>query len=232
MNNDFYGRFENIGATRQDTLGAVVSRTEAEAVQTQRDADSPPKMSFLVGFGAFLLGIYNLAVACIAVAVISEVYFDDLATIANLELPLPRDPSLLMDLKVALLTGFGASLGACLLGFLGLFQHAVLAPEFNARFFGSYVIGPWAAIFLGLSSYVLVRAGLLAFGGIDDVTRLSSTNRLSYLALGILVGFAWNRVLSKLSDIAAQMFSSGSQRPAIGTHAPNAQDEKPSSREQ
>jgi hypothetical protein len=176
-----------------------------------------PKMSGFFMFLALILGIYIVGVALVSIVCIWEIYFDKLNWVAGQGITLPDDMTLRTDLRLALLAGTGAILGGCLLCFLGLFRHVVLVPEFNARFFGSYLIGPWAVFFLGLTAYVLVRAGLLAFGGVQDVSEITSANELSYLALGLLVGFAWNRVLMKLAALAEELFSSNATRPQIAT---------------
>lgn len=162
-----------------------------------------------VAVAAFVIAIYTLAVSCLVLGGIYEVHINELSSLKSVGIAIPQDASSFADVRLALLTAFGASLGACLLSFSGLFNHAVLNADFSPRFIGSYVIAPLAIMFLGLAAYALVRAGLLVFGNVSNLENIASVNELSYLAFGILVGFSWNRVLGRIADIASDIFSGG-----------------------
>jgi hypothetical protein len=158
-----------------------------------------------------LLGFYLVVVATVALVGIYDIRANDFALAKSLKFTVPTAPETLADVRIALLTMLGASLGACLLSFLGLFQHAVLTANFNHRFFGSYLVGPIAVVFLGLAVFILARAGLFVFGNVGDTTKITPNNELSFLGLGILVGFSWNHVLTRIAELGAQIFASTKQ---------------------
>jgi hypothetical protein len=111
------------------------------------------------------------------------------------------------DVRIAMMAGLGASLGTCFLCFQGLFSYAVQSPNFHPRMIGSYIIGPLAVAGLGVGAFVLIRAGMFVFGGVAIVQNLTPANEISFVALGILVGFAWRHVLSKMEQLSSEMFS-------------------------
>lgn len=156
---------------------------------------------------AFLVGLYLLLVSASAVLAIYILGFTDWLTIERLGVFRPGAEATLEDVRCALLSGVGAMLGACVLGFVGLFKHAVTTAGFNPRFLGSYLLGPLAVILLGLIAFVLVRTGLLAFGGPDGPLSPSLVARLSYTALGILVGFSWQRMIARVATVTSQFLS-------------------------
>lgn len=101
-----------------------------------------PQLGVLVGVVCLLLGLYLLVVSAASLVGIYDIRTNNLAIATTLGLALPKEVEALADVRIALLTMFGASLGACLLSFLGLFRYAVLGGNFTLRFFGSYLVGP------------------------------------------------------------------------------------------
>lgn len=119
-------------------------------------------------------------------------------------------------------TALGAVIGAAILSLYGLHQHAAMKADFRSSYLGSYVVGPWASAFLGVAAYALVRGGLLVFGGSGEVDGATPSTQLAYLALGILTGFAFDRVLAKMNDLAEQVFARAAPRPASSQANPAA----------
>lgn len=159
------------------------------------------RMPVWLSFVSVLIGIYLLFLSCASVGALSWLSFT-----GSSELGLQS--ANLREARAGLLTGAGAALGGSLLGFVGLFRHAVLNADFNPRYIGSYLIGPLALVFLGIVAFVLVRAGLWAFGGAETIPSEELPNRLAFAALGILVGFSWRRLVGRLADISAHVLSS------------------------
>jgi hypothetical protein len=109
----------------------------------------------------------------------------------------------------------GTVLGAVVISFRGLHDHGVIRGDFRPSFAGSYLLGPWASAFLGIAMYGLIRGGLFLFSGTANGGEGAEATDFTYLGLGFLIGFAWNRVLAKLDSLAAEMFRAGSDaRPA------------------
>lgn len=175
----------------------------ALSVIAEYTSPRPEKMAIWVSFVAFLLGVYLLAVSAMAILSIFEVLTGQFNLVH-------LDPavSVEQDIRIALMAGLGASLGSCFLCFQGLFRYAVHAPVFHPRMIGSYIIGPLAVVGLGIGAFVLIRAGMFVFGGVAVVQNLTPANEISFVALGILVGFAWHHVLAKLEQLSTEMFAS------------------------
>jgi hypothetical protein len=104
-------------------------------------------------------------------------------------------------------TAGGAVLGAIILSFRGLHKYAVVLREFHVAYSGSYLLGPWAAGLLGVTTYAMLRGGLLVFAG-GEQSALSDSSVYAYLALGIVTGFSWERMLARIDDLAKQIFGS------------------------
>jgi hypothetical protein len=177
------------------------------------------RLGFQLGLLCFALGLWLTVVAAVALVGIYDIRANDFALAKAMGFRVPTDAETLSDVRIALQTMLGASLGACLLSFLGLFQYAVTSATFVPRFLGSYLIGPVAVVFLGLAVFILARAGLFVFGNVSDTTKITTSNELSFLGLGILIGFSWNHVLAKIAEIGAQVFASTKQ---ISTRTPGA----------
>jgi len=114
------------------------------------------------------------------------------------------------DISIMLITlsftMLGGMMGAVLHGLVGLHIHAVIKGEFNRRFIGSYILGPFGAAFLSLAIFCIIQGGLMALGGEvsapDEILRAS----LFYIAVGVLCGFAFDTVILRIDGIAKQMF--------------------------
>lgn len=115
----------------------------------------------------------------------------------------------------------GGVLGAVILSFQGLHEYAAVRGTFRASYSGSYLVGPWVAAIIALAAYALVRGGLLIFGG-QSAPGAPGASNYAYLALGILTGYAWNKVLRKLGDVANQLFASSEPTAAQRDRPPEA----------
>lgn len=105
----------------------------------------------------------------------------------------------------------GAVLGAVILCLQGLHKHAVVLRNFRGRFGGSYLLGPWASGLLGVATYAMLRGGLLVFGtdsGASGGAAIDNGSSYAFLAIGIMTGFAWERMLARIDDAARQLFGS------------------------
>lgn len=163
---------------------------------------------------ATLLGVYLLACSTLPLYLMATVWCESLVPLDRL-LPLV-DLAALQPAQVASVQTFtyaacGAILGAIISCLRGLHLHAVVLGNFRRCYSGSYLIGPWAAALLGITSYAMVRGGLLMFG---DGQPGDSDERscYAYLALGILTGFSWERMLARVDDAARQIFGSRGSR--------------------
>lgn len=158
---------------------------------------------------AFVLGLYLLGLAGAIGVALYDIWFNNLSSFRSLGFSPPPEPEHLLNVRVLLMTGLGASLGACLMNLLGLYKHAVVRRDFAMRYVGSHILGPLAVAILGFAVFVLVRAGLLAFGNVNTLDRLSSANEISFVALGVLTGYSWDYVLLKIQRITKEVFASG-----------------------
>ncbi len=119
----------------------------------------------------------------------------------------------LATIKTISYTIVGSVIGAVIISLKGLHVHGVVHQEFKNSYSGSYVIGPWAAGLLAIAVYGLMRGGLLIFGGASEIENPTQATEFSYLGLGFLIGFAWDKVLVKLNTLAVQIFGDESNKP-------------------
>jgi cystathionine beta-lyase family protein involved in aluminum resistance len=170
----------------------------------ERELDSQKPSAAFIGF---LLGVFTIAIAAGTGIALYDVWFNSFGIFKTVGMMLPANPDAVRDIRVLTMSGLGATMGACLMNLLGLYKHAVLRRDFGLEFVGSYLLGPFAVILLGFAVFVLVRAGLFAFGGVSDLSAISPANEVSFMALGILTGYSWDHVLLKIQRIAKEMFA-------------------------
>ena len=85
----------------------------------------------------------------------------------------------------------GSLFGAIILSFKGLHKYAATKKNFESSYIGSYLIGPWAAAFLGIVMYGIIRGGLFIFGGMDTINSGNEATEFSFLVwdlLSVLLG--------------------------------------------
>ncbi len=126
-------------------------------------------------------------------------------------------------LKTLTYTIAGSMIGAVIISFQGLHRHGAVERDFRASYVGSYLIGPWAASLLGVVVYGLVRGGLFLFGGSSDLDGPSQATQFGYLGLGALTGFAWEKVLRKMGELADQVLGIGDSKTSDRTRTPGDQ---------
>ena len=162
--------------------------------------DSRPHPSLVFG-----VAIYDLAIGIGAVYVVTDLLLGGpvagaLPAIAGDAGP-PAEA-----IRFLTLTGLGASLGASLHCLFGLYVHACVLENFRKSFLGSYLLSPIAAFLLGVATFLVLQAGLLALGEgfaeADDVLQAS----LFYSAIGTLVGFSFDAVILRIDGVTRQLF--------------------------
>jgi hypothetical protein len=137
-------------------------------------------------------------------------------------------------LKTLLCTIAGSVIGAVIISFQGLHEHGAVRGTFEASYIGSYLIGPWAAALLGVAVYGLIRSGLFILGGVSEIDSPNEATQFGYLGIGTLIGFAWNKVLLKLSGVADEILGTrggSSPQPTPLSSHPEPVDDNRSSRE-
>lgn len=172
--------------------------------QTEPPLKGSGSMSTRDGAIAAALGVYLLICSGLTLQLLAHVWSGSLDLLQVLFFGLALDESHLSALQPFSYAACGAVLGAIILSFRGLHKHAVVQRSFRSSYSGSYLIGPWAAGLLGVTTYVMLRGGLLVFGGEQGTA--DETAAHAYLALGILTGFSWERMLARIDDAARQLF--------------------------
>lgn len=105
----------------------------------------------------------------------------------------------------------GAALGSILHSLYALFLHGLVLSDFQPRFYGSYILGPFAAALLGVGLFVIFQGGLLV---ISEGTPTGSglvRATMFYAGLGVLTGFAYDAVLVRIDGVARQIFGAQHQ---------------------
>jgi hypothetical protein len=108
-------------------------------------------------------------------------------------------------LKTFSYTVAGSIIGAVMISFKGLHEYGAVQGSFVLRYTPSYLVGPWIASLMGIAVYGLVRGGVFIFAGAGEIESPNEATQLGYLGLGVVVGFAWDKVLTKLESAADQV---------------------------
>jgi len=166
----------------------------------------PRRMTAREGAIAGALGIYLLMCGGLTLQLLAHVWSGSLALVQTLFPGALLEEAHLPEIQPFTYAACGAVLGAIMLCFRGLHKHAVVQGTFRSSFSGSYLLGPWAAGLIGIAMYAMLRGGLLAFGGEQAAPDAGGAH--AYLALGIMTGFSWERMLARIDDGARQMFGS------------------------
>ena len=150
-----------------------------------------------------LLGLYNLSCALIG----GLLFFDTAAHNYSLWIFFSANTeSTSLTIAPLMYTISGSLIGASILCLKGLHRYAVLEKKFNAVYFGSYVLGPWAASVVGIVVFCSVKVGLFVFGNKASITDDSQQTDFTYFLIGFLSGFSWEKALEKLNRLANELF--------------------------
>ncbi|MGH6943050.1 MAG: hypothetical protein ACREH6_02365 [Geminicoccaceae bacterium] len=190
--------------------GSEARREPAAIVESEgRPQQAAHSMTTAEGATAIAVGLYLLLCSGLTLYLLGDVWTKSFLWFGWLFpafVPGAEESQLLALQTFAYATG-GAVLGAVILSFRGLHKYAVVLRTFHVAYSGSYLLGPWASGLLGITTYAMLRGGLLVFAG-GEQGALSETSVYAYLALGIVTGFSWERMLARIDDLAKQIFGS------------------------
>jgi hypothetical protein len=170
------------------------------------------------GLTAFLLSVYLLSCGVFTLWFMAYVWCGSYELFRPLFPHLDPDqlkPEHAGDVLTFVNTLGGAVLGALILCFRNMYKYAVVLNSFRIRFSGSYLIGPWAAALIGIAAYAMVRGGLLVIGA--DAGEAEGPSSYAFLSIGIITGFAWDRMLVRIDNTARQIFGSRKQAAAAAS---------------
>ena len=157
-------------------------------------------------WGPLLLALYNVLLGASIAYVLASLIMHWPTTLAAQASAATAAIQAEATVRFLVLTSLGAGFGAVIHNLLGLHIHVAVVGDFQARFSGSYVLGPIAAMGLGFALFVILQGGLMALGG--DTVKPDDSLRpaLFYIAIGILTGLAWDVIVLKFDTIARQLF--------------------------
>ncbi len=121
-------------------------------------------------------------------------------------------PEWLKPLVLPLLTTIlGGAIGNVLYSIRVLFIHYVKKCDYDPRWAGKYVSGPFEAAVLSLVVYALLRGGVASMTGVSLTADVESETQmatviLAALGLGALVGFSIRDVVGWLQNLSATIF--------------------------
>jgi hypothetical protein len=162
-----------------------------------------PNLSALI---PLFLGAYLLTCSWFVLYLLTDIWSGSLVKLAWILPGINLSDGHLQAVQCFSQTAGGAVLGAIILCFRMLHKHAVVLKDFDARYAGSYMIGPWAAGLLGITVFTMLKSGQTFLG---DFGAQESLSCYFYLLLGIVTGFSWERVLARIDGAAKQIFGSG-----------------------
>ncbi len=106
----------------------------------------------------------------------------------------------------------GGLLGNVLYNIRVMYVHYVKRCDYDTRWVGKYLSGPWEAAALALVVYALLRGGVATLSGVSLVsegsngTAIQDTAMLAALGLGALIGFSIRDVIGWLQRLSETLF--------------------------
>lgn len=115
-------------------------------------------------------------------------------------------------LKTINYTVIGAMFGNVLFQIRSLFTFYLEddGANYDERWLGKYIIGPFESAALALVVLALIRGGVSLFGG-ESGPLTSSTNNFAAFGVGSLIGFGMRDAVIWLRTMASTMFNSNGQ---------------------
>jgi hypothetical protein len=179
---------------------------EIVAVVVAEEAPAATPQPRIRPWGPLLLAVYNLIAGAAIVVAIGAILTRWIIPVLPAGDPAAAANQAEAAVRFLALTALGSGFGAVIHNLLGLHVHYAVVGDFQPRFSGSYVLGPFGAAGLGFTLFVILQSGLFALGG--DVAKPEDALRASlfYVAIGILTGLAWDTIILRLDAIARQLF--------------------------
>ncbi len=146
-----------------------------------------------------IVGFYLLAALFVLIAIAAATYFEHINDVL---------------LKTVLYVGVAGGLGGVFYGIRGFIYHTS-EDDFDPKWRWWYLYHPVTGFVLGILAYFLVVGGLLTLGSVSQVDYTKGV--LLYCAIGFLAGFSAKKFNEKLDELASNLFSTSSTRPAVTT---------------
>ena len=117
-------------------------------------------------------------------------------------------------LKTINFTVIGAMFGNVLFQIRSLFSFYLEdeGKNYDERWLGKYIIGPFESAALALVVLALIRGGVTLFGG-ESGPAATSTNNFAAFGIGSLIGFGMRDAVTWLRTVASTMFNSNGHTP-------------------
>ena len=87
-----------------------------------------------------------------------------------------------------------------------ILHHYYVKKDFNFRWLGKYVTGPWESAGLAMVVLALIRGGVALFGGALG-TEVDPVSNFASFSVGAHVGFATRDVIGWINNLAQRFFT-------------------------
>lgn len=125
--------------------------------------------------------------------------------------------------KLLLVVGYvasGALSGSVLYQIRMLYKYYIQHSNFDSKWLGKYITGPWEAIALALAVLSLIQGGGVVLGGSNFT--LTAGNGFAAYGLGALIGFGIREVVGWLGNLAKATFPTEPKKSKSLGHDENA----------
>lgn len=117
-------------------------------------------------------------------------------------------------LRTILFTIVGGIMGNVLYLVRQLYNHYAKLKDYDPRWFGKYITGPWEGAGMAMVVLALIRGGVAVFGG-STGTDVTAVSNFAAFGTAALVGFGMRQVVGWLEGLVRTMFIDTEQGTAL-----------------
>jgi hypothetical protein len=130
-------------------------------------------------------------------------------------------------LRTILFTIVGGIMGNVLYLVRQLYNHYAKIRDYDPRWFGKYITGPWEGAGMAMVVLALIRGGVAVFGGSTD-SDVTAVSNFAAFGTAALVGFGMRQVVGWLEGLVRTMFTDTepTKKPANDEEVSGQDDEK------
>jgi hypothetical protein len=110
----------------------------------------------------------------------------------------------------------GGLMGTVLYMIRQLFTYYAKRNDYDPRWLGKYITGPWEGAGMAMVVLALIRGGVAVFGG-SMGTDVTGASNFAAFGTGALVGFGMREVVGWLEGLVETMFTAGESKGANGS---------------
>ena len=189
-----------VDPTRRDATAANLNMEEGEDMNEKSDKDNHTTHSRQV----YAIVVYYMAVLFFSFWFLFDTWSSNFALMRLMGVSgqALEDPLL----RTIGFTIVGGLMGSLLYQIRVLFHFYAREKEYDPRWLGKYITGPWEGAGMAMVVLALIRGGVAVFGG-SMGTDVTGASNFAAFGTGALVGFGMRDVVGWLESLVKTMFT-------------------------